>query len=122
MSENVTPGTQSQVYVFSVIYRVRNDQDDSDHSKDVIEHVDALKPQDYIFQLERGENAGRLHYQMWLKTTDKYRVPTVYDVLNEDIPEWCQSVGVKPCSARGKMQLKNYCMKSNTRVKGPWTK
>lgn len=73
---------------------------------------------DFICQLERGEQAGRLHYQLYVKLHQKKRSRTLACDWNCHFP----GIHVAPGSTVGHLALKDYCMKEDTRVLGPWGK
>ena len=75
---------------------------------------------DFVFQLERGEKKGIYHFQVYVKTKGRLRPQT----FERDLNERCYGyrARVKPCSRRGRQALHDYCMKEDTRVKGPWGK
>lgn len=114
----------NQAYVFSIIYRVNGDTTLVDWVGDEIirQDFELLKPVDYIYQLEKGEKEGKLHFQCYLKLSEKMRPSTLQDVLEDGLSSQFKNVGVQACTPKGKIALKNYCMKSTTRVEGPWYK
>ena len=77
----------------------------------------------YIFQHERGATTGYEHYQCYVHTKSKQRPKELAQVIRGllgDDEDWKGSLNVSPASNAGKQKLKNYCMKEDTRVKGPW--
>lgn len=72
----------------------------------------------YIFQLEKGKE-GRLHYQGYVHwgKGDKKRVPQVASALHA---AGFFGLHMAPASDAGKAALKQYVMKADTRVAGPW--
>lgn len=72
-----------------------------------------LGTDDWVFQLERGRS-GNLHYQGYLRLTVKKRS----GYLSRNLSAW----SFTPCSSRGKAALRDYCLKSDTRVDGPYGK
>lgn len=74
--------------------------------------------EDYIFQLERGEEEDKLHYQCYVRLIDKLRSRTLAVDWNCHFPGNTCS----PASKKGNLALKNYVMKPETRVAGPWGK
>lgn len=77
----------------------------------------------YIFQHERGATTGYEHYQCYVHTKSKQRPKELIQVIRGllgDDEDWKGSLNVSPASNAGKQKLKNYCMKEDTRVKGPW--
>lgn len=110
----------SQLYRFSVICRVRDQTDISTFFKTVFNNHD-----DYIFQLEKGAS-DNFHWQCFVKLTKKVRVKRLAKILHEQPPPNPdpdrQTWSVQPCSTQGEEALKTYCMKEDTRVKGPFGK
>lgn len=70
----------------------------------------------WVFQLERGKETKRLHYQIYVETKERC-------TLNQ-LKSWsdvtCPGIYWGFCSSKGSEALKQYCQKSDTRVKGPW--
>jgi len=74
----------------------------------------------YVFQLEDsriGKVPHNLHFQMWLHTEEKHRASALIKVACES---GFSGMAITPASNAGKLILKKYCMKSDTRVAGPW--
>lgn len=73
----------------------------------------------FIFQLERGEETGRLHYQGYIHLNKKQRSQALRSALqNADRG----GLFISASSSAGKDALKNYCMKQDdTFIDGPWT-
>lgn len=106
----------NQVYVFSVIFRSNASPSDAHITEAISRMQDAVSIQDYIIQGERGAS-GNYHLQGYVRTEDKVRARTFEKRLIP--PDWCTTIGVKPCSAAGRKALKHYCMKADTRVLAP---
>jgi len=70
----------------------------------------------WVFQLERGELNGRLHYQGQVTTSKKWTLLQ----LKLDATSLCPMIYLQPCSKLGREGLMKYCQKSNTRLQGPW--
>lgn len=66
---------------------------------------------DYIFQKERGKEAGYFHYQTYLYLPRKQRL----NWLKNNICEFSHWEDCKNINAS-----KEYCCKDDTRVEGPW--
>lgn len=75
---------------------------------------------DYVFQLEKGDKKGLPHFQGYVKVNSKIRARTFELDLNERC--YGYRVRVKPCSRSGRGALRDYCMKEDTRIQGPWGK
>jgi len=79
----------------------------------------------YIFQLEYTENNP--HFQGFINLKERKRLNTFrkewndYEIEDEEgniyTFEGCE---IQPASTQGKRALKDYCMKPETRVAGPW--
>ena len=122
---------QTQVYVFSVIVRLkpleRSDYPDvRDYVRMMFKHI-GMK--DWLFQLEMGAS-GNWHCQGYCKIDDKMRPTALHKLFCEYRTEIKDAdflkngktaFGVKACSGLGKRALKRYCMKKDeTYRSGPW--
>lgn len=108
----------TQVFYFGIIARFCPEPKDGTEEK-IKEILTDLNVDDYVFQLERGTELGKFHYQCWVHTKDKIRPETLRKTLPLDV-ENLTSWGCQPASNNGKQQLRTYCMKKETRVAGPW--
>nr|UOF78958.1 rep protein [Cressdnaviricota sp.]UOF81293.1 rep protein [Cressdnaviricota sp.] len=71
----------------------------------------------YIFQLERGEENHRLHYQGHIKLPTKLRLNGLIKSTKDRMP----GTHFSPDSTRGSTQAEFYCIKRDqTYVEGPW--
>lgn len=70
----------------------------------------------FIFQGERGDVKGLLHYQGYFHVNKKNRPTT----LMKEFRFNDKGMNIKRCSTAGINALKTYCMKAETRVCGPW--
>ena len=70
----------------------------------------------WIFQLERGEESGTLHYQGYIQLKEKTRPRCWASSLHAQY----HGISARPSSTNGRDALKNYVMKEDTRVDGPW--
>lgn len=72
----------------------------------------------WVFQLERGEDGGRLHYQGFchLARHQKKRPCELGASLNAEF----FGIQFQPASKAGTEALRKYAMKDDTRVAGPW--
>ena len=101
--------SKNQCWIFAVtIWK-------SDHDK--IATFFKLKCKKYIFQQEKCPTTGTLHHQCYINLKDKLRQCEAEKLFNSS---GFPGAHVAPASDRGKDELKSYCMKSNSRVSGPW--
>lgn len=72
----------------------------------------------FIFQAEYTENEGKgnPHYQIYFHTKQKVRSKQLAVGMNDDF----RGIEIRPASDNGKNVLQQYCMKTDTRVAGPW--
>lgn len=80
----------------------------------MVKLIEELRPTKYVFQLERGEETQRLHYQGFLKFSTKIRVKQLATGLNRF------AYGIQIAPAYDEKALEKYCQKEETRVAGPW--
>lgn len=82
-----------------------------------------LSPEDYIYQLENTKelviHLHNLHFQGFMRLSEKKRPSQILKLFLKEFKS--HSVHVAPVSTQGKLALKNYCMKLETRVAGPWS-
>lgn len=90
-----------------------NTQTVNDEVPKFIESQCHSKGWNYIFQLERGEESGSLHYQVGIIHTEPIRFSTIQNVFKDIQPRY-----IKKYTKKGTL---HYCSKRETRVKGPWT-
>lgn len=81
--------------------------------------------EEWYYQLEKGGEAGRLHYQILFKMATKSRVTNIvgtrhWDTMREELRSEPGGY-LEPCSTRAQEAIKKYCSKDDTRVEGPWT-
>lgn len=76
----------------------------------------SLSVRHFIYQLEKGTETGRLHYQGYFQTEKKVRIQQLVSLVQEVFP----GMHLSPSSTAGRQALKTYCMKADTRVAGPW--
>jgi len=72
----------------------------------------------WVFQLEKGEVTGFLHYQGRISLIKKKRLNALINLF-KTLPNW-KGVHFTPTSNAGTTNF-NYVMKLDTRIKGPWT-
>lgn len=108
---NGKPKRQCQCYVFSLRWSVQNI---ADHNYTDLCRVFSLLAEKYIFQLE--DTTDNLHYQCFARWKKKQYAKTLAKRLHEQF----HGIEVRPCSENGKLALSNYCMKSESRVAGPF--
>lgn len=109
-----------QLYRFAFTWNKPGDISDDEFKakRELLEEaLAAVNADDYIYQLERGEEKDRLHYQGYLKLkTKKYML-----TIAKDMQTYCDGIHLSACSAAGETALRNYCMKDETKVTGPWS-
>lgn len=71
----------------------------------------------WIYQLEQCPTTGTKHFQCLFNLTDKRRDYEMRKLLNDNCFKGAKA---DPASNQGKEQLKSYCMKTDSRVAGPW--
>lgn len=132
MSLSTQRGTASQIWVLSLIVRCYKRPALPIESLDE-SVLNALKShpnvKDFIFQLEKAEPSDdnnhepRPHYQCFVQLHRKQRSDT-FRCEFVAINDWSafHSLDSQPCSTGQKLALKNYCMKADSRVRGPWSK
>lgn len=117
----------AQVYLFSVVFRHPVNANDPASLRVLasdlalaFKNVGATK---FVFQLERGETSGRLHWQCYLRLNVRTRPRTLQRRLPYHLPGHDlvagESIGVQPCSTNSTEAaeaLRTYCMKEETRV------
>jgi len=86
-----------------------------DDPNNFINILNKLHPTLYIFQLEKGEITGKLHYQGYFKLTQKIRSKQLTKTLHE------LAYGIHVSAAVDEKAIIQYCQKQETRVKGPWS-
>lgn len=105
----------SPVYVMAARWSVP-------HDDAVVKALQAYFEQNcskWIFQAEQTVNDGKFnpHYQMYFNMKEKVRPKQLAISLNDKF----RGIEIRACSNDGKEALKKYCMKSETRVAGPWS-
>lgn len=80
-------------------------------SGDVSQCLNMLDPRTYVFQLEEGAN-GNLHYQGCVQFKNQIEFNSLKQLNSEIHWEVCKCY----------KQAIRYCSKSESRIKGPWTK
>lgn len=71
----------------------------------------------WVYQVEKGTKTQRNHIQAYWSTKEKTRRKALYRRLNLNM----SGIRVKEASDKGKDRLMSYCMKSDTRVRGPFS-
>lgn len=109
-----------QLYRWDFTYFLPKDEGDTktepvDYAVKIQQMLDRYCKQ-YIFQCERTPTTDRLHMQGYLNLTKKITKDSLGRMFGLHMP----GVSVRPASDAGTEALKTYCMKSDTRVAGPW--
>lgn len=93
--------------------------DEKEFQTDCRDRAEAFLKQhakNWIFQLERGEETGRLHYQIYCRLHKKKTVGGMISLVHTELE--CAEVSI--ASTNGIEALKNYSLKDATKVNGPW--
>ena len=82
--------------------------------------LDSLEPAGYIFQLERGKKAGKLHFQCNLRLKEKMTMTDLRKALKSPLRDFYGQgcLTIRPTHDLKKADF--YCMKEDTRITGPW--
>lgn len=105
----------NQIYNYSVVVYT-NEEEWENHQESLVKTFSKYAER-WIFQLESGEKKQKLHFQCFLNLKTKVRPKRAAKILSADTN---MSVLANPASTAGTEALKKYCMKAETRVKGPW--
>lgn len=110
---------ESQVWVLCLRWTPENCEDAED--------IEAMRPlwethlkdlgAKWIYQIEKGDDTGKLHMQGYIRLKEKRRADAVGKLMQESLKG---SLHCSPCSEAGKEALRKYCMKSETKIAGPW--
>lgn len=101
-------------------------KEDKKTFKEIIEEWLRKNTDDFIFQYEKGEEGGHPHFQIYFHVKTKARSSQLCLGFASHISESVTTVPrsnqiyVAPCSTNGREALKQYCMKKETRIDGPW--
>lgn len=88
------------------------------HDKDQIIKVFLDIAKKWVFQLEKGEETGYLHYQCRISLSTKKRLHQMIKLVNTVLEGAC----VKPTSTTAFVSKDfSYVMKNDTRIDGPWS-
>lgn len=82
--------------------------------------LDSLEPTGYIFQLERGKKAEKLHFQCNLRLKEKMTMTDLRKALKSVLRDFYGGgcLTIRPTHDLKKADF--YCMKEDTRITGPW--
>lgn len=86
------------------------------NAKDVQRYFERIAKK-YIFQLEKCPSTKRLHYQCYINLKKKVYKNKLCKMFNTN---GFPGTDCRPASDEGKDALKDYCMKPDSRVAGPW--
>lgn len=123
------PKGPNQVYYHSVVVRCQDgappavEKAFSAIYDSIIAAFCAVSVKKYVFQLERGLEAKKLHYQCFVQLEVKKRPKELEKLLFAELEDHksVKNVGAQLASQAGKNQLLKYCMKTDaTKVAGPW--
>lgn len=115
------PSDQIQVYHVSFTWNKTDDTVEAEFIDDPEKVGRAIKEQffdaRFVYQLERGTETGRLHYQGNIHFTKTKRRPlSVASALRPKL----KGIFLSCDSTKGREQANFYCMKNETKVAGPW--
>lgn len=105
------PKVQNQLWIYSITFFADLDK------KNKVQSWMRQHAKKYMFQLEKCPTTGNTHFQCYVNLKEKQRVPTLIKSLNAN---GLSGATVLAASDAGKEALKDYCMKDDTRVAGPW--
>lgn len=105
----------NQVSFFSIRWSVPLDMTWQNARARFITWLKFIRVVTAVFQLEKHQS-GQLHMQAFVNTVDKIRPRTLAINSNATLG----GAEISAASSVGKMQLKSYCMKTDTRAYGPW--
>lgn len=74
--------------------------------------------EDWIIQVEKAPTTGTLHIQGWVKLETKKRPKSLAAELNHEL----FGIELSAASNEGRKALRDYAMKKDTRISGPWGK
>lgn len=110
---------ESQVWIFSVRFSIKL-EDDWEEIKTRLDAWFKRHGADWVYQLEStgSEILGTLnkHFQGFLKAKERIRGTTLAINSNDEFA----GIEIRACSNAGRLALKDYCMKKETRIAGPW--
>lgn len=109
---------ENALYHYAFTWNKPKDESDDDFSKSGPKRlIDTLAGMSrFVFQLERGLNAGVLHFQGYLGLKKKQRLSTLATILHK-----AGLHGLHLSAAVDTEALKKYCLKKDpTYVAGPW--
>ena len=111
MTNDRKPSSANQLFFFDCTYF-------ADLSCQPVVHAALTKvAKHFHYQLEKCPNSGNLHYQIYVNLKVKKRDRELGKLLSGlGMP----GVSCRPASDEGKTILKEYCLKPDTRVAGPW--
>lgn len=110
----------NQRWDYSVIFRIGElTEEQFIAARTHVHHTVETYAKHFIYQLERGGESKKLHYQCYLNLKNKDRPEPLRKKLAAHSG---LEVGTKYSSTMGKEALKRYCMKKDdTFVDGPWS-
>lgn len=94
----------------------------SDNIVELIKEESEKVAKKYVFQLEKTtvtegeETHDNWHYQGYWNLKERKRLSTLINEVKDSMP----GIHISIASKNGIEALKKYCMKEDTRVKGPW--
>ena len=107
--------------VFNATRREASVEEDLRHETLILFFEERDYIEAWVFQKEKGEEAGREHYQITLRLKDKKDKHTILrDMERAGLPT--ATMSFRPVSNNGKQvsAMDFYCTKIETRIDGPW--
>jgi len=105
--------SENSVWIFDVVWYAS--------IKDLHTITSAFKKvtKKYVFQLEKGKEKGREHFQCYINLNERsWHTGKPLGALLSSLG--MKGASARPASVEGKALLKKYAMKDDTRLAGPW--
>lgn len=113
--------TKKKLRAWSLMFQKTDQATDFPDYRQVIHALKGLDPQKYSFQLEKGGEKGRLHFQINLVLNEPLFGSDLREKLRYRLKKfWCAGcLSYSPLHSQNDHEL--YCHKEQTRVAGPWS-
>jgi len=103
--------SHNQLYVYAITIW------DSIDAQPIIDKYFRKIAKRYIYQLEECPSTGTNHFQCYVNLKTKKRITELIKMFNSS---GFSGADISPASSFGKESLKDYCMKEDSRLDGPW--